>query len=341
MRTPGGSSGGTGAAIAANFAVLGTGTDTGQSVRSPASAQSLVGLRPTRGLLSRNGLIPYSITQDEPGPITRTVEDLARMLDVMVGYDPGDPITAFGWHKHPESYTASLDRSGLKGVRVGVLQSFLGREAVHREVNAVVEAVRKKMGEMGATVVTITIPNLAGLTRNVSVTSFELKAGLNNYFARLGPRAPVKTLEEFIARGEFHSTNKEALESAQAIGDGLNAPEYKNRLLRRNDLRQAVMIVMAEHQLDAIMYPHQSRLVALIGEPQLERNGVLSNGTGLPAITFPGGFSAPTTSAPRGVPVGIELLGPDWSEPALIKLAYAYEQGAHVRKSPVSTPPLQ
>jgi amidase len=337
-RTPGGSSGGTGAAIAANFAVLGTGTDTGQSVRSPASAQSLVGLRPTRGLLSRNGIIPYSTTQDEPGPITRTVEDAARMLDVMAGYDPEDSITALGWKKPPATYTAFLDRNGLKGARIGVLRNFMGVEAVHRDVNAVVDQARKKMIEMGATLVDVDVFHLSELTQNVSVTNFELKAALNSYFARLGPRAPVKTLEEFIARGEFHPTNKAALESAQAVDDGLNAVEYKNRLLRRDDLRRVVMGAMAGQKLDAIMYPHQRRLVAVIGEAQLERNGVLSNATGFPAIAVPGGFSAPTASAPLGVPVGIELLGPDWSEPVLIKLAYAFEQATRIRKPPVSTP---
>lgn len=341
LRTPGGSSGGTGASIAANFAVLGTGSDTGQSIRSPASAQSLVGLRPTRGLVSRNGIIPYSPTQDEAGPITRTAEDAARMLDVMVGYDPADPITAFGLHKSPTSYTTFLDANGLKGARIGVLTSFLGQEAVHREVNAVVEAARKKMTVLGATVVSITVPTLNDLIQNIAVTSFELKIALNSYFARLGPRAPVKTLEEFIARGEFHSTNKGALEAAQAVVDGTNSAEYKNRLLRRLDLRQALMTVMADNRLDAIMYPPQRRLVALIGEPQLERNGVLSNGTGFPAIAFPGGFSAPTSSAPLGVPIGIELLGPDWSEPVLLKLAHAFEQAAQIRKPPVSTPPLR
>src|SRR5438093_3882780 len=107
-RTPGGSSGGTGAAIAASFAIAGTGSDTGQSIRSPASAQSLVGLRPTRGLISRGGIIPLSTTQDEAGPITRTVEDAARMLDIMAGYDPDDPITAFSVQKIPKTYTAFL-----------------------------------------------------------------------------------------------------------------------------------------------------------------------------------------------------------------------------------------
>ena len=150
----------------------------------------------------------------------------------------------------------------------------------------------------------------------------------------------MKTLAEFIARGEFHSSLKAGLEADQRVVDGLNDPEYRNRLLRRNDLRQAVMTVMADNRLDAILYPHQRRLVVPIGEDQVDRNGVLSNSTGFPAIAFPGGFSTPTNSAPIGVPVGIELLGPDWSEPVLLKLAYAFEQAAKIRKPPASTPPL-
>src|SRR3989441_4803810 len=339
-RTPGGSSGGTGAAIAASFGIIGTGSDTGQSVRSPASAQNLVGLRPTRGLISRSGIIPISTTQDEAGPITRTVEDAARMLDVMAGYDPDDSITAFGAQKIPKTYTAFLDRSGLKGARIGVLMDFIGSEAVHQQVNAVTETAINKMTEAGATVVRINIPNLDGLTRNIQVSEYETKIAFNNYLAKLGPRAPVKTLEEFIARGEFHSSLKTDLEADQRVVDGLNNPEYKNRLLRRNNLRQAVMTILADNKLDAILYPHQRRLVVPIGEDQVDRNGVLSNATGFPAIAFPGGFSTPTSTAPLGVPVGIELLGPDWSEPVLIKLAYAFEQAAKIRKPPASTPPL-
>jgi amidase len=339
-RTPGRSSGGTGAAIAASFGIAGTGSDTGQSVRSPASAQGLVGLRPTRGLISRSGIIPISTTQDEAGPITRTVEDAVRMLDVMTGYDPEDPISAFGAARIPKTYTAFLDRDGLKGARIGVLMDFFGRDTVHQEVNAVTETAMKKMTESGATMIRINIPNLNDLTRNIQVSEYETKVAFNNYLARLGPRAPVKTLEEFIARGEFHGSLKAGLEADQRVVDGLNDPEYKHRLLRRNDLRQAVMSVIAQNNLDAILYPHQRRLVVLIGEDQVDRNGVLSNSTGFPAITFPGGFSAPTASAPLGVPVGIELLGPDWSEPVLIKIAYAFEQIAKVRRSPASTPPL-
>lgn len=339
-RTPGGSSGGTGSAIAAGFAVTGTGSDTGQSIRSPASAQSLVGLRPTRGLISRTGIIPLSTTQDEAGPITRTVADAARMLDVMAGYDADDPITAFGAPRIPATYTASLRPGGLKGARIGVLSEFFGRDSVHQDVNAVTEDVIGKMTEAGATIVRITIPGLDLLTRNIQVAEFETKIAFNQYLASLGPRAPVKTLDEFIAGGGFHGSFKAGLESDQHVVDGLNDPEYRRRLRRRDDLRQAVMNVIAANKLDAILYPHQRRLVARIGEEQLERNGVLSNSTGFPAITFPGGFSRPTTSAPLGVPIGIELLGPEWSEPTLIALAFAFEQAGKPRRPPAATPSL-
>jgi amidase len=339
-RTPGGSSGGTGAALAAGLAIAGTGSDTGQSIRSPASALSLVGLRPTRGLVSRAGIIPVSTTQDEAGPLARTVADVARMLDVMAGYDPDDLITALGAHTIPATYTAFLNPGGLRGARIGVLSEFFGGDAVHRDVNAVMDQVMATMTAAGATLVRVTIPGLDGLTRNIQVSEYETKVAFNHYLAALGPRAPVKTLEEFIARGQFHSSLRAGLEADQRVADGLNHPEYRSRLLRRLDLRQAVMNALAANRLDAILYPHQRRLVSPIGEEQLERNGVLSNGTGFPAITFPGGFSAPGPSAPLGVPVGVELMGPEWSEPSLIRLAFAFEQATKVRRLPASTPPL-
>ena len=339
-RTPGGSSGGTGAAIAANFGAIGTGSDTGQSIRSPASAGSLVGLRPTRGLVSRDGIIPLSTTQDAAGPITRTVEDAARMLDAMAGHDPKDPITAFSLDKIPDSYTDSLHLDGLEGARIGVLLDFFGADAAHEEVNAVTDAAIEQMSVLGAMMVRMRIPDLDALTRGLSVSSFEAKAAFNAYLTDLGSGAPVRSLEEFIERGGFDDSIRRGLETDQQVMDGLSDPEYHRRLRRREQLRQAVMTAMADHNLDAILYPHQRRLVAAIGEPQLERNGVLSNGTGFPAITLPGGFSSPTASAPVGVPIGIELLGAAWSEPRLIELAFAFEQATTIRKPPVATPPL-
>lgn len=339
-RTPGGSSGGTGASIAASFGIIGTGSDTGQSIRSPASAQSLVGIRPTRGLLSRRGIIPASTTQDEVGPITRTVEDAARALTVMAGYDPEDPITAFGWQRVPPTYTAFLDANGLDGARIGLLLDLFGGEAIHQEVNAVVRRATERMSEAGATIVPIRIPKFAALTENTQLTQFEFKAAFDGYLAKLGPDAPVKTLADFIATGKFHESIRGALVGYQRADSAQNSLEYKERLLRRDALRLAVMQVMADNELDALLYPHQQRLVVPIGEEQVERNGVVSNSTGFPAIAFPAGFSPPTADAPIGVPVGIELLGAEWSEPVLLRLAFAYEQLAQSRKPPRSAPPI-
>jgi amidase len=340
-RTPGGSSGGTGAAIAANFGVLGTGSDTGQSVRSPSSANGIVGLRPTRGLISRAGIMPFSTTQDEAGPMTRTVEDVARMLDVMAGYDPNDPITAFNVGHIPATYTAELKADGLKGARIGLLTEFMGVDPIHQDVNRAVESAVSRMTAMGATIVRISIPGLDDLTRGLSVMGFEFKAAFDNYLIGLGDAAPVKSLAEFVARGEAHDSMRRGLEADLKVVDGLQSPEYHRMLQRRHALRQAVMTAIAANKLDAILYPHQKRLVVPIGEDQAERNGVLSNSTGFPALTFPGGFSPPTASAPIGVPIGLELLGPEWSEPVLLKLAYAYEQASRHRKPPRSTPPLK
>lgn len=339
-RTPGGSSGGTGAALAAGFGVLGTGSDTEQSIRSPASAQSLVGLRPTRGLVSRDGVIPNSSTQDAVGPITRTVEDAARMLDVVAGYDPADPITALGVGHIPSSYTETLDPNGLEGARIGVVTDLFGRETIHEEVNAVTEAALARMEAAGATIQRVRVPDFEEILRDLSVVDFEFRSAFDRYLLDLGPDAPVRNLGEFVRGGGFHPAIRQSLASALAVHDGLNHPEYRRRLLRRENLRQTLMRILADDDLDALVYPHQRRLVAAIGEPQLERNGVLSNATGFPAITIPGGFSPPTDSAPLGVPVGIELLGPDWGEPTLLKLAFAFEQTTRVRKPPATTPPL-
>jgi Asp-tRNA(Asn)/Glu-tRNA(Gln) amidotransferase A subunit family amidase len=340
-RTPGGSSGGTGAAIAANFAILGTGSDTGQSIRSPSSANSLVGVRPTRGLVSRAGMMPFSPTQDEAGPMARSVEDAARMLEVMAGYDPDDPVTAFSQGHVPARYTASLDSAGLTGARIGLLTDFMGRDAVHADVNRVVEAAVAAMSAMGATVVRVSIPGVDDLTRGLSLMTLEFRSAFDAYLASLGPAAPVQSLAEFVARGQFHESLRRGLEGDLKVIDGPGSADHQRMMGRRNTLRQAVMTVMAASRLDAILYPHQRRLVVPIGEDQVERNGVLSNGTGFPALTFPGGFSPPTATAPRGVPVGLELLGPEWSEATLFKLAFAFEQATHARKPPASTPPLK
>jgi Asp-tRNA(Asn)/Glu-tRNA(Gln) amidotransferase A subunit family amidase len=339
-RTPGGSSGGTGAAIASNFAVLGTGSDTGQSVRSPASANSLVGVRSTRGLISRSGVIPASITQDELGPITRTVEDAARMLDVMVGFDPADPVTGYGVGRPPRSYTDHLRRDALKGARIGVMTNLFGTEARHQEVNQVMEEVISTMQAQGATVIRFTLPAYDTLQSVVVTSTWEAHTAMDAYFASLGPDAPVHTFDQLVASKTATPEAQAALEAELAIVDGLNNATYKDHFVNREKLRLAVSAKMAELNIEAILYPLQKVLVSLVGVPQPERNGTLSNGTGFPAVCFPGGFSTPTASAPIGVPVGAELLGREYSEPLLLSLAYAYEQAARTRQTPHSTPPL-
>lgn len=338
-RTPGGSSGGTGAAIAANMAVLGTGSDTGQSIRSPASASSLVGIRPTRGLVSRAGVMPNSLTQDEIGPITRTVTDAALLLDVMAGYDPADPITALGTGRIPKSYTQLLSKGALKGARIGVMENMMGTAERHQEVNKVMEDVIAKMRSLGATIVRFDLPEYGKLASAVSTSQFEARMVMEAYFATLGPDAPIRSFSELVAAKT--SVVQKTLATELAIVDGMNSLAYKDRTLNREKLRIVVANKMAALNLDAILYPLQRILVARVTDAdQLERNGTLSNGTGFPAVTFPGGFSAPSASAPLGVPVGVELLALDYTEPKLLAYAYAYEQAFNPRKPPASTPRL-
>ena len=338
-RTPGGSSGGTGVAIAANFAVLGTGSDTGQSVRSPASANNLVGIRPTRGLVSRSGVISNSLTQDEIGPITRTVTDAALLLDVMAGYDAADPITAFGNGRIPRSYTQLLSTDALRGARIGVMTNLFGTAERHAEVNQVMEGVIAKMEGLGATIVRFNLPEYDTLASIVSTSQFEARTVMDRYFATLGPSAPIRSFAELVATKT--SAVQKTLEAEFAVVDGMNSQAYKDRTLNRDKLRLVVAKKIADLNLDAILYPLQKILVAPVtAEDQLERNGALSNGTGFPAVTFPGGFSTPTAFVPLGVPVGAELLGLDYTEAKLLGYAYAFEHASGLRKLPKSTPPL-
>lgn len=339
-RTPGGSSGGTGAAIAANFGLIGTGSDTGQSIRSPSSAQSLVGIRATRGLVSRHGVIPLSSTLDEAGPITRSVEDAARALDAMAGYDPKDPVTAASFGKIPRSYVAYLRPNALRGARIGVARDLFGKGDPHAEVNRVTEQAIKSFAALGAEMIDVTIPNFAKVSGGVFPVMFEMKVVLNGYLGAPDLVTQVRTVEALIAQNAHAPAIDKMLKGAQAMENGLEKPDYAAVFLRREGFRQALLTAMAEQRLDAILYPHQQRLVAKVGEEQLERNGILANGTGFPAVTFPGGFTAPTPDAPIGVPVGIELVGREWSEGRLLGYAYAFEQGTRLRQPPRSTPPL-
>ena len=341
-RNPGGSSGGTGAALAANMALVGTGSDTGQSIRSPSSANSLVGVRPTRGLISRAGIMPNSFTQDEIGPLARTVSDAARLLDVMAGYDPDDPITALGVGNAPETYTSALKADALKGARIGVLTNLLGTDERHAEVTRAINAVATAMQHDGATIVRFEMPDLDDLTKAVATDSFEAQAAFDHYFGTLPADAPIKSFRQLVDTKTASPAIQAAMEKEIAIENGMQSKEYMTHVLNREKLRIALASKMADLGVDAILYPLQSVLVSKAGQSdQPERNGVLSNATGMPAVTFQAGFSSPDAEAPLGVPIGAELLGRDYTEPALLGYAYAFEQAHPMRKPPVSTPALK
>ncbi|SOZ38278.1 amidase family protein [Cupriavidus neocaledonicus] len=339
-RTPGGSSGGTAAGIAASFGVLGIGTDGVNSIRSPASANSLVGLRPTMGLISRAGLVPCGLTQDTIGPITRTVADTALMLDVIAGHDPADPVTSEGAGHIPASYAASLDRDGLKGARIGVLRSFFGAQDVHRPVNAVMQQALAVIAAQGAALVDIDDAiSPDELLASTLVHHYEMARDLDAYLSQLAPAVPVRSMQDIIAAGGVHPSVAGTLATAVALSD--RQAEYRERMQRQHNLRQWLRELMARHRLDALVFPHQRRLVVPVGETQAERNGVLASATGFPAIVIPAGFSAPERNAPQGVPVGLEFFGLPFTEPVLLRLAFGAEQSLQARRPPHSTPALE
>jgi len=338
-RTPGGSSGGTGAAVASNFGAVGVGTDTVNSIRSPASACSLVGIRPTLGLITRSGIISYSPTQDTAGPITRTVSDAARMLDIMAGYDPDDPATDASVGNIPDTYTSFLVKDGLKGARIGVLQSFFGSGAEHKEVNEVTLKAVDTMKREGAEILLLDVLLDADkILAEVSVNLYELREALNVYLQSAQPQAPVRSLEDIIASGKYHPGIKDNV--LKAIGLSTRDIEYHERMDRRLRLQETYLKIMTDKRLDAMVFPHQKRLVAPVGQPQAERNGVLTAVTGFPSVVVPAGFSGPTESAPIGVPIGMEFVGRPWTESLLIRLAYAFEQASLVRRPPSGAPAL-
>ena len=317
--------------------MAGIGTDTVNSIRSPASANSIVGLRPTLGLVSRAGIIPYSFTQDAAGPLARTVTDAAKMLNVLVGYDPDDPATVWSVGNTEEDYTRFLKTNGAQGKRIGVLRSFFGVAPVNDEVNTIARQAVEDLKRSGATLVESDTPDLDSekISSDISVHLSEFKPSINAYL--VAGNAPVKSLEEIISSGKFHPKIRDNITKSQ----GLEMDDsYRLRLQKRSELQQGVMKIMADERLDAIMFPHQKRLVAPVGETQAERNGALGAVTGFPSIVVPGGFSSPTSTATIGVPVGIEFLGRPWSEKLLLEIGYGYEQGTKHRRPPPTLPPL-
>jgi amidase len=339
-RTPGGSSGGTGAGLAANFAILGIGTDTVNSVRSPASACGIVGIRPTLGFGSRAGIIAACYTMDAVGAMARTVEDATRMLNVLGGYDPADAMTAWSVGNIEDDYTGYLNKDGVNGKRIGVLRSFFGTETVHQDVNDITNKALLDLEVLGAVMVELDAPDLDAnpLASGMTVQPFEHKQDLDEYLSNPAANMPIKSVREWYESGRYIPALKDYLAKISTMSR--DDAEYKDRMVKRGLLQDRVIKLFADNNLDAIVFPHQKRLVVPIGQSQADRNGILGALTGFPSIVVPGGFSKPDQNAPLGVPVGIEFLGKPWSEGEIIEIGYGFEQGTRHRIPPASTPAL-
>ncbi|GGD91527.1 amidase family protein [Paenibacillus nasutitermitis] len=330
-RVPGGSSGGTGAAIAASFAAVGMGSDTGGSIRVPSSFNSLVGIRPTIGLTSRNGIMPLALTQDTGGPIARTVADAAAVLDATVGYDPNDETTASSIGHTPDSYLDYLNADGLQGARIGIVREVFGTD---QEVNAVMDNAIDELKQSGAILLdNVAIPNFAEINGFESLSNWEFKFQFNDYLESLGSDRPYDTLSDIISTGMFDSSIAQQLKDRNAK-ETLDDEAYKDIILFRTKLaQQAVLRMMADHDLDALIFPTSAEQIVKIGGNQTIGNGFkLSSFTGYPTVTVPAGFTS------DNMPVGMDFFGRPFSEPTLIKLAYSFEQNTHHRQAPKLTP---
>jgi Asp-tRNA(Asn)/Glu-tRNA(Gln) amidotransferase A subunit family amidase len=331
-RNPGGSSGGTGAAIAANLAAAGLGSDTCGSIRIPASHNALVGLRSSLGLSSRDGVVPLSHTQDIAGPLGRTVTDVAILLDATAGVDPADPSTTAGDGHIAKSYRDLLKADALKGARIGVLRTLFGTAPEDNEGGAVVRRALEEMKKQGAEVMDVPVPGLDDLLTGSSVIDAEFKFDLAEYLSRV-PNAPVKSLGEIIEGGLIHA----AVEASARRRNAMQSKEtdgYRRALIKRETIRQGVIAAFDEHRLDAMIYPVMRRKPALIGEPQGGSNCQLSASSGLPALAIPAGLTT------DGLPIGLELLGRQFDEGKLLALGFAFEQASRARQPPFSAPPL-
>jgi len=340
-RNPCGSSSGSGAASSANFCAAAIGTETDGSIVCPSSANGLVGIKPTVGLVSRSGIVPISHSQDGAGPMCRTVRDAATVLGALTGVDSEDGATAEGQGKSYTDYTQFLKADGLRGARIGVVRKTFGfMDAVDKVMEAALEAM-KKAGVILVDPVEIETAGKWSETES-TVFMYELKADLNAYLARPGFNPPVKTLKDII---EFNEKNREKempyfgqdfFLKAEAKGP-LSDKEYIEALEKNHQLarKEGIDATMDKHNLDALVGPTRGPawLTDLIADG--DHSGGGSSGAaavaGYPNVTVPAGFVF-------GLPVGISFFGRAWSEPVLIRLAYAFEQATKVRKPPKFLP---
>ena len=337
-RVTAGSSGGTAAAIAANFGAVGLGTDTGNSIRGPSSHNLLVGIRSTMGLTSRDGIVPLYLDHDIGGPMTRSVADAVAVFSVIAGYDPADPITEASRERQLPSYSDHLKADALEGARLGVVRQLADAETGDPAIKQRFEEALADLRDRGATTVDpIHIEELDSIPRDQRWCP-RFQYDLDQYLASLGPEAPVNSLAEVIESGNFHPSIEGGLEYFRGV-EGAPEDSEACRVAWRNGERLATGVrrILTEHRLDALVYPTWSNPPRLIGDlntPAGDNSQDLSPHTGFPAITVPMGL------VDDSLPTGLQFLGDAWSEARLIELAYAYEQATRHRRPPASCPPL-
>ena len=340
-RTPSGSSSGSAGAVASSYCAVAVGTETDGSITSPAAACSLVGLKPTIGLVSRSGIIPIAHTQDTAGPMARTVTDAAILLGALADRDPRDAATLSSARSAPADYTRFLDANGLKGARIGVARKRYTGYSV--ATDAVFETALGLMKERGAVIVDPADIATAGKFDDAEyeVLLFEFKADLHAYLATLPAGARARSLDDLIAFNRAHAREEmpyfqqEIFEQAAKKGP-LTSPAYRKALAACGRLArvQGLDATFGIHRLDAIVAPTQGppALIDLVnGDPSGASSTSPCAVAGYPAITVPMGYS-------RGLPIGITFMGKAWGEPMLLKLAFAYEQASRVRVPPQYRP---
>ncbi|MEM8780440.1 MAG: amidase family protein, partial [Cyanobacteria bacterium P01_G01_bin.49] len=332
-RVPGGSSAGTAAAIASNFSTLGLGTETGVSIRNPAANNNLVGIVPTEGLVSRDGVVPLSFTQDRVGTLSRTVTDGAIALDIIAGFDENNPVTEASLDNIPEDgYTSFLSTTALSGKRIGVFGDLFRSGEIHEESLAIIDDAINDLEAEGAIIIDdVSLGfDLFDFLDDARVSSFEFKFALNDYLASLGDDAPVETLEDIIEDGRYIPSLGNSLIFSESVESLEDNEDYLERLSRREFLRNATIEIMEELDLDAIVYPMKTVTAPLIGETLPEADNSFTSIAGLPGIVVPAGFTD------EGLPVGLEFSGLPYSEAELLGLAYDYEQATLHRTPPDS-----
>jgi len=336
----GGSSGGTGVAVAANFGTVGIGTDTGGSVRAPSSINNLVGMRPTVGLVSRTGMGPLDSQRDTPGPMARSVEDMARLLDVMAANDADDPRTAPAKGKIAKTYTAFLDKNGLQGARIGVFrQSLQLRDGADSRVAELFDKAVADLRAAGATVVDdFTVPGFEDFPRPPQ-TAARTKADWEKFFAYEGPTFPVKSVAELRdAKVKVHPLHQPRIAQIAAITlPPEQDPETMQGRADEQKYRDAFGAAMDAAHVDAIVFPVWTYPPKINGDRGQTPQGSMTfigSATQWPVMVVPMGFVG------EDLPMGMQIFGRPWSEGQLIKYGYAFEQATHHRRPPPNAPPL-